>query len=76
MQLILKLLDGQKKTVQVESGDTILAMKQRFGEKMGIPPAQLKLIFKGAPLLDDQTIEQSKLADQDMIHLILHLHGG
>ncbi len=75
MQILIKRLDGDKKTVDVEPTTTITELKLNFGQKMGIDPKQLRLVFKGAPLLDDKTVAESNIAAGDIIHIILQLNG-
>ena len=76
MQIIIKRLDGEKKPADVEDTTTIDSLKTTLSEKMGIDKAQLKLIFKGAPLLDDKTIVEQNVKAGDVIHVILQLAGG
>lgn len=75
MQIIVKRLDGEKKPFDVDPKDTLGALKKTFGEKMGIAVQQLRLIYKGAPLLDDKTIEEYKIVAGDVIHVVLQLNG-
>jgi hypothetical protein len=76
MRITVKTLIGEKKEVEVDADETISALKQRLGEKIGIPPEQLNLIYKGAPLLNNATIQTVNIKDGDFIHMILQLHGG
>jgi hypothetical protein len=76
MQIIIKRLDGERKPFEVDSKDTLGDLKKAFGEKMGIAVQQLRLIYKGAPLLDDKTIGDYKIVAGEVVHVVLQLNGG
>lgn len=76
MQILIKRLDGEKKSFDVEAKDKIGVLKTFFGEKMGIPPQQLRFVSKGVPMLDEKLIEDYQIKAGDVIHVVLQLNGG
>jgi len=76
MQIIIKRLDGEKKPYDIEATQTAGKLKEMLSEKMGISVPQLRLVFKGAPMNDAQTLAEQKVAAGDTIHIILQITGG
>lgn len=76
MKLIIKKLDGRKETIEVKGTDKIDKIKSIFADKVGIKKEQIRFIRKGIHLLDDETVDSSKLVDGDQIHMIMQLKGG
>jgi len=58
MQINIKKLDGQKEEFSLEPSDSVMKVKEMLAEKTGVHKDQIRLIFKGKPMLDDKVPTQ------------------
>lgn len=76
MRIIIKKLDGKKEEQSVEKTDTVMKLREQLAESQGIQADQIRLIHKGAPMKDDNTLADCRVQAGETIHLILQMRGG
>lgn len=75
MQIHIKKLDGQKEEFSLEPNDSVMKVKEMLAEKTGVHKDQIRLIFKGKPMVDDKTLDEQQVKAGATVHMIMQMRG-
>jgi len=77
MQIFIKsLISSLNTTLEVEGYNTIYEVKERFYDKMGLPPDSQRLLFVGRELENGQTLFDYNIQKESTLHLVTNLSGS
>eukprot|EP01094_Clydonella_sp_ATCC50884_P006583 TRINITY_DN15806_c0_g1_i1.p1 TRINITY_DN15806_c0_g1~~TRINITY_DN15806_c0_g1_i1.p1 ORF type:complete len:523 (-),score=110.88 TRINITY_DN15806_c0_g1_i1:196-1764(-) len=73
----IKTLTGREVRLEVDAMESLQQVKQRFQDREGVPPDQIRLISTSGKCLEDgRTLAHYGIADGSILHLITNLRGG
>ena len=75
MHVFVKTLTGLTFSLFARSDNTILALKEKIHNGVGIPTDQQRLIFAGRQLDNEFPIAHYPISNENTLHLVLRLRG-
>jgi hypothetical protein len=73
MIIIIKLINSEKISLDIEKSITVLVLKEKIQEIKKIDVRMQRLIFQGSPMINDYVIDKYNLKENSVIHLILSM---
>lgn len=69
-------VSGRKHNIDVEPNMTIGAIKEELQQREGISVPQQRLLFHGQNLHDQTTIDDARVVEGNVLHMVLALRAG
>jgi len=77
VQVFVKGLDGVTMKFDVPLSTTVEEFKIIVSKETGAPPAdEIRLVYSGRQMVDDNTLSESGVSSNSTIHILLRLKGG
>ena len=77
LQIFIKTLNGETITIQANSSDKIITIKEKIQKKQdNLLPSHQRLIYGGKQLEDDKTLMDYNIQSEATLHLVVRLKGG
>jgi len=75
--IFVKTLTGRTITVESDASSTVGHVKEQVYQKEGIPVEEMRLIFSGKQLDEDErTLAECEIEQDSTVNLVLRLRGG
>ena len=71
MKIFVQIIKGKSITLDVESSDSILNIKEKIQDKEGIPIGEQKLFFNGILLEDHKALSYYYIKKESTLHLVM-----
>ncbi len=72
----IKLLSGKTITMPVEADATVLQLKEVCMQREGIPVEQIRFIFNGKTIKDEDKLADAGVNAGATLHMMLNIRGG
>ncbi len=76
MLIYIKTLAGEKKSFNFDEENTVLNIKETLMEQTGIGVDQIRLIYGGKGLNDENNLGSYSIKPGDTIHMVANFKGG
>eukprot|EP00462_Mataza_sp_D1_P020295 CAMPEP_0175141290 /NCGR_PEP_ID=MMETSP0087-20121206/12024_1 /TAXON_ID=136419 /ORGANISM="Unknown Unknown, Strain D1" /LENGTH=746 /DNA_ID=CAMNT_0016424691 /DNA_START=321 /DNA_END=2561 /DNA_ORIENTATION=- len=72
-QVFIKTDSNQTITCDANSSDTVVSLKKKFAEKIGVNPKSVKFLYRGAVLQDERTLEDYYIEEKSTIDAVMDM---
>ena len=76
MQIFVRMPTGKITALDVESSDSVEAVKDKLRDREGIPADRQRLSCAGKQLENDRTLSDCNVSAEATVYLALYLRGG
>ena len=76
MLVKVKSLTGRTLEFDVDETSKVGSLKVLIETKIGVVPAQQKLLFNGRPMSDEKNFKEQNVTAGSIIHIVLALRAG
>lgn len=71
MKVKIKQIDNTKQELDINPRSTVIQLKYQIQDILSIPIESQRIMYKGHPLVDNQTLD--KIVEGDIIHVMRQL---